>query len=421
MRILDVARGSVGEELGIRAGDELTAFNGHRVMDILDYEFYNGAENFSMSVERDGIVTEFDIEKYEDEDLGLDFDREIEPRTCKNHCIFCFVDQLPKGDLRPTLRVKDDDYRHSFLSGNYVTLTNVSDEDIERIIRLKLSPLYISVHSAEPDLRLKLLGVKRAPELMGQLETLHRGGIAMHGQIVYCPDVNEDYIETAEAVRPYMRSLAIVPVGLTAYANPDVRPVEAADARRVVERVTALQQKCLRETGTRFLFIADEFYLKAGVPVPPYAAYEDFEQIENGIGIVALFLHDFEAAVENRKGRVGRCSIATGVSAYPMIADCARKLTERFGGQIDVYRVENRFFGASVTVAGLVTGGDILRTLRGKDLGERLVLPSVMLREFGDVFLDNMTVNALSRALNVPIEIIPPDGESFVTHLVKGE
>ncbi len=419
MRIVCVEPGSVGDELGLVAGDELTALDGYAVEDVFDYEYYNEAENFSMSVMRNGELLEFDIEKYPDEDLGLEFDREMPPRTCRNHCMFCFVDQLPKGELRPTLKVKDDDYRHSFLSGTYVTLTNVTDAEIERIIRLKLSPLYISVHSADPQLRLKLLGIRRAPDLLSQMQRLHAGGIAMHAQIVYCPDINEDYIETARAIRPYTESLAIVPVGLTAYSNPAVRAVTPSDARRVVANVRAFADECLAQSGTRYMFASDELYLKAGLSVPPYADYEDFVQIENGVGLVAMFLHDFEEALRTATGAPGRCSIATGVSAYPMIAECAKRLTDRLGGEIQVYCVENRFFGSSVTVAGLITGGDLLRTLKGCDLGERLLLPAVMLREFGDVFLDNMTVGELSAALETPIEIMPPDGESFVTRICK--
>lgn len=419
MRVLDVDKGSVGDELGIKPGDDLTAFDGHKVVDILDYEYYNGAEAFVMTVVRDGTVTEYEVEKYEDEDLGLSFDREIPPVTCRNKCIFCFVDQLPKENIRPTLKVKDDDYRHSFLSGNYVTMTNMTDEEIERVIRLKLSPLYISVHTADPILRLRMLGIKRAPDIVQQMTRLAAGGIRMHAQIVYCPGINEDYIETAKRIEPLTESLAIVPVGLTAFSGAGLKHVSQEDAQRVVRAVEAFAQECLSRRGTRYMFASDEFYLKAGLSVPADTYYEDMPQIENGVGLVASFKRDFDNALGSCGGAPGWAAIATGVSAYPLIKACADKIVAVKGGRLDVYKIENTFFGPSVTVAGLVTGGDILRTLGGRALGERLIIPSVMLREFGDVFLDNMRVQELSGALHVPVEVIPPDGESFVKRILK--
>lgn len=420
MKILAVQQGSVCDELGICSGDELIALDGHKVVDILDYEYYLSAENFTMTILRGKNITEYEVEKYEEEDLGLEFDREIEPRTCKNHCLFCFVDQLPKQNLRDTLRVKDDDYRHSFISGNYITMTNMTDADIDRVIRLRLSPLYVSIHSTDETVRRRILGVKRSPVLLEQVKKLHAGGIRLHGQIVYCPGLNDDYEQTAIDSAPYFDSLAVVPVGLTRDRNPQLVPVTADCARKVVQRVTALQTRFLQEKGTRFLFAADEFYTKADLDVPPYESYEDFPQIENGVGLIAQFLRDFEDGLADFTGTPGKCAIATGESAARLIRRCAERLSAKFGGEVDVYAIRNDFFGDTVTVAGLVTGRDIYAQLRGKDLGERLIVPSVMLREFKDVFLDDMRMSELADKLGVPVQAIPPGGYDFVRCLLGG-
>lgn len=420
MRIVDVDKGSVGEELGLKAGDELVSFDGHTVVDILDYDFYNESERFFMTVKRGDEETEFDIEKDTDEDLGLTLDTELTVRACRNKCIFCFVDQLPKRELRKSLHVKDDDYRYSFISGSYVTLTNVSDEDLERIVRLKLSPLYISVHTSNAELRRKMLGNPKAPDILKQLKFLHDGGIKMHAQIVYCPGVNEDIAETAIETAPYCESLAVVPVGLTKDCNTDLRCVEKIDARRIIDKVSALQQGFLESKGTRYVFLADEFYVISELPVPDYEHYEDFVQIENGVGMIALFKHETELALNDIKvGKAGDFSIATGVAAYETIKEAAEKVMQKYGGNIKVFAVHNSFFGETVTVAGLVTGGDIYERLKDEKLGEFLMLPRCMLKEFGDVFLDNMTVNELEHKLGTKIKIVGTDGVSFVKGCVQ--
>lgn len=422
MKILAVTKGSVADELGIRAGEELVSFDGFPVIDVLDYDYYNSCENFTMRVRSKDADTEYEIEKYDDEDLGLELNRDIPVRQCRNRCIFCFVDQLPKQDLRATLRVKDDDYRHSFIFGNYVTLTNVSSRELDRILRLHLSPLYVSIHTSDPALRRKMLGIEgqsNVPDLMDQLRRLHEGGICVHGQVVYCPGVNDDVDETIRDVSPYTQSLAIVPVGLTRDANPALRRVDKESAARVLDVVEKWQKKLLAERGTRYVFAADELYLKAGRECPPYETYEDFAQIENGIGLVAAFRHDFaDAMARYEKGNVGEASVVTGVSAYPLIRECAAAVERKFGGRIYVYEVPNDFFGESVTVAGLLVGKDIANYLHGKPLGSRLLLPRVMLREGGDVFLDGCTPKKLSDELGVRVQPIASDGESFVKELI---
>ena len=422
MKILSVSPNGVAKELGIQSGDFLLSFDGHAVVDVLDYDYYNSAEHFTMTVKRGNEVTDYEIEKDEDEDLGLELSRDIPVRQCRNRCVFCFVDQLPKTELRSTLRVKDDDYRHSFIFGNYVTLTNLSEKDLARIIRLKLSPLFVSVHAADPALRRKLLGIEppqEIPDILEQLRTLHAGGIQVHAQAVLCAGLNDDIDDLIAKIEPYTASLALVPVGLTKGHNPALRPLTKDEAARILGQTEAWQQKLLSKRGTRYVFAADELYLRAGLPVPPYEAYEDFSQIENGVGLIASFKHDFEDAIARiEKAHIGECSIATGVSAYPLIRDCAAVLTQKFGGTIRVYEIKNDFFGHTVTVAGLLTGRDILAQLKGKPLGERLVLPRVMLREFSDAFLDDMTVSQLSASLGVPVEIAGADGESLVLGLI---
>ena len=261
---------------------------------------------------------------------------------------------------------------------------------------------------------------KSSPDIVEQLRTLHAGGIRVHAQIVYCPGVNDDLDATVRDIAPYTQSLAVVPVGLTANANPALRCVDRDSAQRVVRTVQKWQEKMLAARGTRYVFAADELYLKAGVPVPPYDCYEDFSQIENGIGLIAAFRHDFAAAMQRYgQGDVGEASIATGESAYPLISECAAAVEKKFGGKIRVYKIRNDFFGSTVTVAGLIVGRDLIAQLGGKPLGDRLVLPRVMLREFGEVFLDGCTVKKLSQALGVPVQMIASDGESFVKGLIR--
>jgi len=503
MRICGVDKNSVGRSLGLKPGDVVLAFDGFQAEDILDYEFYDAAESFTLKVRAKNGEREFLVEKDSEETLGLSFEGDgIQIKTCRNRCIFCFVDQLPPDNpdaaLRQTLRVKDDDYRLSFLNGTYITLTNLTDSDIARIKRLKLSPLYVSVHTTDEPLRRKMLGVTKSRPVFPLIQELHGAGIRLHTQTVYCPGYNEDIEKTARELFPYCESLAVVPAGLTQFQNPGLRAVTKADARKMIALVEKLQPEFLTQKDTRFVWAADEFYLKADIALPKPETYENYPQIENGVGLFAKFDEDFAYGLQQAKRKNKRrdgskitnyklqiantdvvsasninpneavgvdlqidpkkteidgsickstpteplpashpsqpnhppteaphsslliphstlsISFATGVSAYPFIQQKAQILSDAFGLQIHVYPVENRFFGSSVTVAGLLTGGDIARELKGKPLGERLLLPSVMFREGGDEFLDNMTLSELSAILGVSIEKIPADGESFV-------
>ena len=257
MKILSVAKNSVAAELGIRAGEDLIAFDGYPVLDVLDYDYYNSRENFTMRIRTNAEVVDYEIEKDDDEDLGLELSREIPVRSCRNHCLFCFVDQLPPEELRSTLRVKDDDYRHSFIFGNYVTLTNVSDRELARIVRLRLSPLYVSVHTSDPVLRAHMLGTSGQktpiPDIIRQLRKLHDGGIRVHAQIVYCPGINDDIAQTIEDIAPYTESLAVVPVGLTKNANPNLHKVTAKQAEAVIETVEHWPRRMQKERGTHYV------------------------------------------------------------------------------------------------------------------------------------------------------------------------
>ncbi len=421
MKILSVENNSIAREIGLKAGDELISVNGTKCIDVLDYEACLASSVVLLEVKQGDEYIEYEIEKEEYEDIGLAFE-DFTIRQCRNKCIFCFVDQLPSGkDIRKTLRIKDDDYRMSFISGTYITLTNLSEKDSERILRLHLSPLYVSVHSVNEDIRKYMLGLEKAPPVLPLLQKLHEGGIKLHAQIVYCPTVNEDYADTFEALSPLTETLAIVPVGLTKHCNPILKQVDRESARKVISAVEKYQKRNLEIYGTRKIYASDEFYIKAEMPEPDYETYEDFAQIENGVGLIALFKHDFKEAFDTAVGKAGNVSIATGVSAYNLIKSSADKINKKFGGNIKVYKIENDFFGSTVTVAGLTVGGDILKELEGKDLGEELIITRTMLKEFGNCFLDNMTLEALEQKLKVKVEAIAPTGDAFVRALVKEE
>lgn len=424
MKIVGVEKGSVGESLGLKPGDEIFAMGGYPLEDILDYEFYDASENFSIDLgfgdEKPRVIP---VKKKSSRSLGLTFsDDGLKLKTCRNRCMFCFVDQLPKNpDLRKTLRVKDDDYRYSFLYGAYVTLTNLTEADLARIKRIRLSPLYISVHTTNEDLRQKMLGVCGAPPVLPLIRELSEAKIKIHAQIVYCPGLNEDLEKTANDLAPYVQSLAVVPVGLTKFQNPDLRAVSKTEASDIISLTKTLQEGFLKTKGTRFVWASDEFFIKAGAGFPEPETYEYYPQIENGVGLFAQFNQDFAYALDGikRSKKKKTVSVATGESAYAFICEKAKILAEKSGVQIDVYKVENHFFGPSVTVAGLLSGGDILRELTKKPLGEKLLLPDVMFREGGEEFLDGMTLLELSGQLGVPVEKIPSDGGSFAERIIK--
>jgi len=410
MVIKRIDKDGVGFELGLKAGDTLISFDDRPVLDILDYYFWDGETDFLMTVETcSGEQVEYEIEKNSGETLGLEFDDELIPMTCRNNCVFCFVDQLPKGS-RSALNVKDDDYRMSFSMGNYITLTNLKKVDFERIVRLKLSPLYVSVHSTEDTVRRRMMRYAGNFSIMNQLKCLADSGIVLHTQIVYCPGYNDDYINSVRKLSALAETLAIVPVGITKFSNSGLTPVTEVTARKVIADITPLQEEFLKARGDRFVYLADEFYVKAHMSMPAYEHYGNFNQIENGVGLIAKLKHEAELQNLNYNMQItDNVTIATSVSAYDTIKSIA-------GDRATVIKIINNYFGSSVTVAGLITGRDLVEQLAGKVNG-RLLLPRCMFKEGGNVFLDDMTLTELQESLGCEIKVVDIDGESLVKSL----
>jgi len=406
-----VVAGSIAAEFELQAGDRLLAVNGHRLRDLIDYSYYTSSEQeLLLEIARqDGEQWELEVEREQGEPLGLTFAAPA-PARCRNNCIFCFVHQLPKG-LRKPLYVKDEDYRLSFLNGNYVTLANLKPAELDRVIEQRLSPLYISVHVTNPDLREIMLGKRGIPPILEQLQVLAAARITLHTQVVLCPGINdgpelERTVSDLAALYPAVRSLAIVPLGLTRHRQklPQLKPVDQEYAKTFITewgpRTRALK-KCL---GEPFLFLADEFYLKAGLPFPNLREYGDLPQIENGVGLVPLFLR--EAARTLRSARhLGdfQATVITGVSSLPFVGEFLAKLGEKSGLTLVPVAVENRLFGESVTVSGLVSGSDIVATLAGMEIGRVLLVPDVMLKEGEGMFLDNLPLEELGNKLHCSV------------------
>lgn len=421
MEICEVSPEGIGEELGLLPGDDLFEFDGRKVRDLLDYIFFDSRESFSMSVRRGEETLLFDIEKEEDETLGLQFsDNGLKAISCQNRCIFCFVDQLPKG-MRKTLYVKDDDYRHSLIYGNYVTLTNLKPEDMSRILEYGMSPLYVSVHTTDPDLRRRMLRNKRAGEILEHLKTLTAHGIRIHAQIVMCPGWNdgEELLRTLHdlaALSPGLRSVAIVPLGMTKHREglEPLSPVTEQIAARTLDDVAAFRAELEQEGNILEVWCSDEFYIRAGREIPPPVYYGDFAQIEDGVGILSRFELDLEEELEAFRaegvssGDFIPADAVSGVSAFAFLSNISERLNAEFGKIITLHCIENRFFGKSITVSGLLTGQDLCSQLAGKLAGARLVLPRVMLRDKTSVFLDDMTVEELARRLKTEIVISEP-------------
>lgn len=408
-----VAPGSIAEELEIEAGDRLVAINGHQLRDIIDYNYHSVDEELVLEVLKpSGEEWEVEIERDGDEPLGLVF-AAPEPARCGNKCVFCFVHQLPKGLRRP-LYVKDEDYRLSFLYGNYVTLANISRDDVARIIEQRLSPLYISVHATNPVLREQLLGTTGILPILDAMRELADARITMHTQVVLCPDLNDGdelrrTVADLAALHPLVASLAVVPVGLTQHRRglPALQPVTAEYAQAFLREWQPEAERLERELGEPFLFLADEFYIKAGIPFPPLEAYGDLPQIENGVGMIPLFLDEAARVVRKaRKMKPVTVTVVTGESSYQYLADFLSKLAAKTGATLQPVAVRNRLFGESVTVTGLVAGRDIIEELRGSELGDVVLIPDVMLKEGEGVFLDDLSVDELGDALGAKVIVV---------------
>ncbi len=412
LEILAVDAGSIAEELELEPGDTILSVNGRPVRDLVDMELAGAEEQLLIEVEKKGgELWDLEFEKDADEPLGLHFPHP-EPTQCGNNCLFCFVHQLPRG-MRRTLYVKDEDYRFSFLYGAYVTLTNIEDEALDRIIEQRLSPLYVSVHATDDQLREKLLG-RRAPPILEVLGRLAAAGITIHTQIVLCPGINDgdDLQKTMDdlhALYPQVCSLAVVPVGLTGYRDrlPALRTPTRVEARRVLEQIHHAQARFGSGGESRFVFAADELYLRAELPFPPLEAYEDLPQIENGVGMVALFRRQASDTLQEAAPLdAPAVSVFTGESFAPELESFAEDLRAATGVRIAVHRIRNRFFGGQVTVAGLLTGKDVAEQLQGKVGTPVLFVPDVVLREGEDVFLDDMSVEELGQVLGVRTVVV---------------
>ena len=424
--IKDVLPGSIAEELEISAGDKLLAINDQEIEDVFDYHFLANEEYLTVLIEKpDGEQWELEIEKEYEEDLGIEFEQGLmdEYRSCRNKCIFCFIDQMPK-DMRETLYFKDDDSRLSFLQGNYVTLTNMSDHDIDRIIRYHLEPINVSFQTTNPELRCKMLHNRFAGEALKKVDRLYEGGITMNGQIVLCKGIN-DGEELERSIRdlmkyaPQLQSVSVVPVGLSKYRDGlyPLLPFTKEDAKEVLHIIHKWQKKAYEEFGIHFIHGGDEWYILAEEELPKEERYDGYLQLENGVGMLRLLMNEFEEGYERLNGdeRDREVSIATGFLAYPYIQRMADRIMEKYPkSKLHVYGIRNDFFGELITVSGLITGQDLIGQLKGKALGEKLLLPCNMLRIEEQDFLDDVTLQDVKDALQVPVDIVKSSGQDFI-------
>ena len=427
-----VLPGSIAEEMGIEPGDKLLSIDGQEITDIFDYQFYVEEEELLLLIEKpDGEQWELEIEKDPDEQLGITFEQGLMDayRSCRNKCIFCFIDQMPPG-MRETLYFKDDDSRLSFLQGNYITLTNMSDRDVERIVRYRLEPINISFQTTNPELRCRMLHNRFAGEALKKVDILYQGGIEMNGQIVLCKGINdgeelERSIRDLGAYLPLLRSVSVVPVGLTKYREGlcPLEPFTKEDAKKVLEVIRRWQEKFYREYGLHFIHAGDEWYLLAEEEVPGEEQYDGYLQLENGVGMWRMFRDEFlaELTFAHRRLPIPRnIDVVTGTLAAPLIEAMMAELHRQYPMiEVTVHPIQNKFFGGNVSVAGLVTATDILAQCKGKLQSNVLGVPEVMLRSERDMFLDSVTVDELAQQLGVKIEILPSGGGDEARALLR--
>ncbi len=436
--IKEIQQGSIAMELDIEPGDRLLAIDGREIEDIFDYQYYVESEYLEVLIEKpDGEQWLLEVDKEEDEDLGILFENGLMDgyRSCHNQCIFCFIDQMP-GGMRETLYFKDDDSRLSFLQGNYVTLTNMSDHDLDRIIQYRLSPINISFQTMNPELRCKMLNNRFAGEALKKVDRLYQAGIAMNGQIVLCKGIN-DGEELVFSIRklmeyiPVLESVSVVPVGLSKYREGlyPLEPFTPEDAGKVLDLIHGFQKEIYERHGIHFIHASDEWYITAGRELPSEETYDGYLQLENGVGMLRLLLNEFQQGLKMRREEyaekgvspetlsqyAGEISMATGKIAYPYLLKMAEELMKLYPQIIiHVYEITNYFFGEMITVSGLLTGQDIMAQLAGKALGERLLLPENMLRSGEEVFLDDVTVSQMEKALQVKIDIVKSSGYDLI-------
>lgn len=432
-RISQVKEGSIAWELEIEPGDELLSINRETVEDVFDYHYLVNDEELELLIcKQNGEEWELEIEKDLEEDLGLEFENSLmdEYRSCRNHCVFCFIDQMPPG-MRETLYFKDDDSRLSFLQGNYVTLTNMSDHDIDRIIRYHLAPINISFQTTNPKLRCEMLHNRFAGDIFPKVQRLYEAGIEMNGQIVLCKGLNdkaelERSISDLTKYLPHLKSVSVVPVGLSKYREGlyPLEPFTKEEAEQVIDTIEAWQKKLFPQYGLHFIHASDEWYLLAGRELPEEARYDGYLQLENGVGMLRLLKEEVTAELEKHSGdqRTRRISFATGRLAYPYIKKYAEQIQKKYPNlEILGYEIRNDFFGELITVSGLLTGQDLMAQLSGKDLGECLLLPCNLLRSGEDIFLDDVQVKTLEERFQVPVRIVEEDGADFVTAFLEEE
>ncbi len=429
-KIVSVDKGSPCDRAGIVSGETLISIDGSIIRDVLDLKFYSYDSRLTLCIENsEGKKRQVIIRKAEGEPLGLNFEHYLmdKMKRCSNRCVFCFIDQLPKG-MRDTLYVKDDDARLSFLIGNYISMTNLSEADVERIIKMHISPINISVQTTNPELRVKMLQNPKAGEALKLLDRFAEARITMNCQLVVCEGLNdgkelERSLNDLKALYPAVNSISVVPFGMTRHREGlyPLKPTSKEGAGNIIDIVEKFADSCLDEFGTRLAWCGDELYLKAGRKLPNADYYEDYTQFENGIGMLPLFCEEFELALPDYHGKIARpFTIATGAAAYPTISkliDELKTVCHNLSGQ--VIEIRNDFFGHGVSVAGLITGQDLLAQLKGKELGERVLISANMLRDGGDVFLDDMTPQQLSEQLGVQIVPVEIDGADLLAKIFE--
>lgn len=427
VEIKDVIPHSPAYKSGIRAGDRLISINSHPIRDVLDYRFYMCEKSLTVTLEREGEERSVKIKKGEYDDIGLEFETFLmdKQESCQNKCIFCFIDQNPHG-MREGVYFKDDDTRMAFLFGNYVTLTNVKDDELKRLVDMHISPINVSVQATNPELRRKMLNNRFAGKILDQMKLLAEGGLSLNAQIVLCRGVNDKEELTRslydlEALVPALKSISVVPVGLTKHRRGlyPLEPFDKEESSLVIEQVEGIAREFLRKHGSRLVFLSDEFYLKAERPIPTADYYEGYPQLENGVGMIRSMSEDIEGELDflfdgeeipfDTRGRV---SIATGVASYDFILNTVEKIKKTwYNIDCRVYKIKNNFYGESVTVSGLLTGGDMIDQLRGRELFDTLLIPRNSLRHEGDKFLDDVTLEEMEKALGVRVIPISDGGD----------
>ena len=432
VEITGIEKNSAAAKAHILPGDILVSINGNPITDVLDYRFYITEKKLDIELDRRGETVHVSIKKPQYDDIGLEFATYLmdKKHSCKNKCVFCFIDQNPKG-MREDIYFKDDDSRLSFFFGNYITLTNLTDADIDRVIKMRISPINISVHTTNPELRVKMMKNKNAGSSLRFLDRLRDGNISMNAQIVLCKGLNDKAeldrtLNDLSAYYPHIESIAVVPSGLTKHRDGlyPLEPFTKEDARALIDQVDRKRAANREAFGERIIQAADEWYLKAELPLPDESYYDGYPQLDNGVGCITNQRNEIDAEIEALTedgfslADAREVSVVTGMAAYDFIADAARKIEKSFPGlKIHVYGVVNRFFGETITVSGLLTGGDMADFLADKPLGQTLFIPAVTLRHEGDLFLDNMSLEEFTQKLGVPVVPITNDGAEFTDKL----